>query len=598
MSGYPQPPLNPYGASQQYGAPPAQGYNQQGYGAPPPPGGFGTPGFPQAYDQPPQQGYGTPGYQQPGYGAPTPGGASYGSGGFNPAPQPQQGGYSQSPPLPPLSLPHHGGYAPPPQAYPSSGAYGHHSPPPQHASYGGGGFPPPPQPPQGGYSQPPPPGPRPPPHQGGYAPPPPPPQGGYGPPPPQTYPTTNTYGQPAVPSYQAPYGGGFPPASQQQYHSPQVSHIPRYYQGTMVHPSENALLPQHERTSPSVAVDAYSPANDVETIYKACKGFGTNERKLTEVFTHTPAVRLPVLAHAYKSRHGTDLNTLLKKELGGNYEIFILQVALGPLRGDVAMIEKASAGVGTNEIILTELLIGRSPFEMDMLKASFQQLTNKSLDKYVLDELSFKTRTAMQVALLGDWADQPNAGRTAQLENVGGGVGGGPRVGGYGQAPMGNVQVDQGMVARDMNDLNKAVKTGLGVNIDVQLLSSIVFARSPQHLNALQTAYHHTHRESLTKHVKRGVDGHLRMMLLFALEGAKKDTNGAWRDAKKLHQAMAGLGTKDILLIMRLVRAHWDPVRFAAVKQAYQAKYHTSLSSAVSKETSGDYREGLVTLIG
>ncbi|KAG9038461.1 hypothetical protein FRB95_001318 [Tulasnella sp. JGI-2019a] len=134
------------------------------------------------------------------------------------------------------------------------------------------------------------------------------------------------------------------------------------------------------------------------------------------------------------------------------------------------MIEKASAGVGTNKIILTELLIGRSPFEMDMLKASFQQLTNKSLEKYVLGELWLKTRMAMQVALLGDWADQPNAGRTAQLENVGGGVGVGPRVNAYGQAPTGNVQVDHGMVARDMNDLNKAVKTGLGVNIDVQLL--------------------------------------------------------------------------------------------------------------------------------
>ncbi|KAG9010907.1 hypothetical protein FRB94_009387 [Tulasnella sp. JGI-2019a] len=92
----------------------------------------------------------------------------------------------------------------------------------------------------------------------------------------------------------------------------------------MVHPSENPLLPQHERAPPSVAVDAYSPVSDVETIYKACKGFKTNGKKITKVFTHIQAISLPVLAHAYKSRHGTDLDTLLKKELGGNYEEFIL----------------------------------------------------------------------------------------------------------------------------------------------------------------------------------------------------------------------------------------------------------------------------------
>lgn len=64
------------------------------------------------------------------------------------------------------------------------------------------------------------------------------------------------------------------------------------------------------------------------------------------------------------------------------------------------------------------------------------------------------------------------------------------------------------------------------------------------------------------------------------------------RDAKYIHKAMAGLGTKDRLLILRcvsarrselltdvavylktsIVRAKWNPAHLAQVKQAYQAK--------------------------
>lgn len=44
------------------------------------------------------------------------------------------------------------------------------------------------------------------------------------------------------------------------------------------------------------------------------------------------------------------------------------------------------------------------------------------------------------------------------------------------------------------------------------------------------------------------------------------------RDAKYIHKAMAGFGTKDKLLILRIVRAKWNPAHLAQVKQAYQAK--------------------------
>lgn len=77
----------------------------------------------------------------------------------------------------------------------------------------------------------------------------------------------------------------------------------------------------------SQAVDGYDPQKDVEVIKKACKGFGTDEAKITSVLMPMPAVRLPVLKYAYKAREGKDMEKLLEKELKGNYETLILQVS-------------------------------------------------------------------------------------------------------------------------------------------------------------------------------------------------------------------------------------------------------------------------------
>lgn len=69
------------------------------------------------------------------------------------------------------------------------------------------------------------------------------------------------------------------------------------------------------------------------------------------------------------------------------------------------------------------------------------------------------------------------------------------------------------------------------------------------------------------------------------------------RDAKRIHDSMKGLGTKDLLLIMRTVRAHWNKAHFQQVKMAYKAKYSKELSMDVMGETSGDYREAILTMI-
>ena len=60
---------------------------------------------------------------------------------------------------------------------------------------------------------------------------------------------------------------------------------------------------------------------------------------------------------------------------------------------------------------------------------------------------------------------------------------------------------------------------------------------------------------------------------------------------------MAGMGTKDVQLIYRLVRTYWNPQRMAAVKDAYKRRFGKPLENRVKGETSGTYRELLIAII-
>lgn len=68
--------------------------------------------------------------------------------------------------------------------------------------------------------------------------------------------------------------------------------------------------------------------------------------------------------------------------------------------------------------------------------------------------------------------------------------------------------------------------------------------------------------------------------------------------ASLLEDAMAGMGTKDFLLVSRVVRFHWDRNELANIKGAYQQKYRTSLANRIKGETSGDYERLMVACVG
>ncbi|RPB07838.1 Annexin [Morchella conica CCBAS932] len=438
-------------------------------------------------------------------------------------PPPQQQQQQQPPPggYPPYQQP----YGAPPSPYmPQQQQWGQPPPP------GGYQQPPPPSP---GFQGPPTPG-YPPPHSPGF----PPPSPGYGyPPAPLVHRDSNGYHPPAPPQ-------GFPPPQQASYLNPL---------GVGGGPP-----PPIAHTFPPVA-PRIIPTADIDIIYKACKGFGTDEKALISVFGYREGDVIDAIREQYSTHTKRDLITTIEKETSGNFRTALKAVAYGPSECDVFFANLAIAGFGTNESMLTESIMGRTNAEVNRMKTIYPLRYKESLEAAVRGDLSMKTEKLFMMALSGQ--------RIEDWEPI-------------------NPQV----VANDAAAIHNAC-AGLGT--DELLVCSVLTRASEPYLRALATEYKNRHKTDLVKLIKKEFSGHMQDALVYIVEGA---LNRPTRDAILLEASMKGIGTRDELLISRLVRMHWNKHHFELVKREFKRLYGRDLQQRVKGETSGDYGKLMVAL--
>ncbi|KAK0620399.1 hypothetical protein B0T14DRAFT_231385 [Immersiella caudata] len=473
--------------------------------------------------------------------------------GYPPYGQPPQGGYYQQPPPP--QQPPYG--APPPQGQyyqqPPQQGYGQ-PPPPAGQPYGAppqqyGA--PPPGPPPGQYPQQPPYG-APPPQVGYGAPPP---QPGYGAPPPQGYgaPPPAPYGAPSPqPGYGAPppqpYGQQPPP---QQYGA---------------YPPQ-APAAHYPPTPPSIGYGApqiiqWNADADANALRSAMKGFGTDEKTLIRVLATKDPLQMAALRDAFTRIHRRNLEADIKSETGGKLESGLIQLVRGPLLSDVHLLRDAMSGIGTKEDVLNDVLLGRSNADINAIKSEYQRVFRRRLEDDVRGDLSMKTERHFMIVLGAQRAEDA--------------------------APVVQSEID-----RDVHDLYTATEGKVGT--DEIKVCSILSTRNDNQIRAIAYTYQQKYARNLEEVIRKEFSGHMEDALLYQL---RHGLDKYMHQAQLLEDAMAGMGTKDALLIGRVVRAHWDRTNMANVRGAYEKRYHRGLASRIKGETSGDYERMLLACIG
>ncbi|KAK9385852.1 hypothetical protein V1515DRAFT_606797 [Lipomyces mesembrius] len=368
--------------------------------------------------------------------------------------------------------------------------------------------------------------------------------------------------QPQQPGYQQqPQQGYQQHPGQQQFYPPPSHPPPSFNQAT--HPS-SVPTPQ---SAPPLQQDYhaqaphYNPAPDVQDIIKATKGFGTDEKTLIRVLAKKSPAELEILKPAFENVRGKSLRHVIDKETSGNLRDALLQIVAGPLGADVENAHRALDGAGTNESMLDDVVLGRTNADLNTLKGIYRQRHSRPLEKDIADDLSMKTKTLFEIVL--------NASRMEEW-----------------------IPVDPNKVNNDVQDLYRATQGRVGT--DELLVCSILASRSDAHLRAVADQYYARNNKKLVQVIDSEFSGHMKKALAYIVKCA---VNRPTCYAEMLEDCMAGLGTKDKLLIERVVRYHWDPAMLVHVKQAYKNVYGKDLISRVKGETSGDYERLMVAML-
>ncbi|KOS16840.1 Annexin A7 [Escovopsis weberi] len=391
--------------------------------------------------------------------------------------------------------------------------------------------------PQGGYYQqhPPQQGQWPPPSQNPYGQPPP---GQYGAP--QPHPPQSYGHSPAPPPQGSPYGGG----GGGGYAPPQVPPTP---------PSLGYGPPQ---------MIQWDGAADAQALRSAMKGFGTDENTLIRVLATKDPLQVEVLRTTFDRTFGRKLIDDIKKETSRYFERGLVQLARGPLLADAHNIYEALTGVGTKEVVMNDVLLSRSNADLRAIKGAYQHAFRRSLEDDVKHNLSMKTERHFLMVLAANRAEDA--------------------------APVIPQQVED-----DVLNIYKATEGKVGT--DELLVCSILSARNDNQIRAISHTYRRKFSRELSAVIKSEFSGHMEDALLHQLRHAEDKYMHA---AKLLEDTMAGPGTKDFLLVNRIVQFHWSRNDMANIKGAYQQRYRRTLASRVRGEVSGDYERLMVACIG
>jgi annexin A7/11 len=121
------------------------------------------------------------------------------------------------------------------------------------------------------------------------------------------------------------------------------------------------------------------------------KGFGTNEKVLIATLSNKDPLQMETIRLQYDQRFQRNLVADLEKETSGYFAKGLVEIARGPLVSDCWNLMEAMKGLGTKEVILDDILIGRSNADIIAIKERYQQLFRRTLEADLKADLSAGT---------------------------------------------------------------------------------------------------------------------------------------------------------------------------------------------------------------
>lgn len=251
----------------------------------------------------------------------------------------------------------------------------------------------------------------------------------------------------------------------------------------------------------------------------------------------------------------------IESETSSYFKEGLVEIARGPLATDCHNLFNAMKGMGTKEAILDDILIGRSNADIIAIKQEYQRIFKRTLEGDLKGDLSAATEQMYMMIVSARRAEDSHPVMPQEIEQT-------------------------------VTDLQQGI--GNMVSKNAALVCQILTSKNDAQLRAIAQSYQQRFHKDLAGVLKSAFSGHMEDALLLLLARAQ---NRALAEAARLEESMAGMGTKDVLLVQRIVRCHWDRNFMNAVSTEYKKKYGRDLVKKIEGETRGDYERLMVACV-
>ncbi|XP_051559929.1 annexin A5-like [Myxocyprinus asiaticus] len=301
----------------------------------------------------------------------------------------------------------------------------------------------------------------------------------------------------------------------------------------------------------------FSANDDAEALYKAMKGFGTDEDAILQLLTARSNAQRQQIKAAYKTLHGKDLVDDLKSELGGKFETLIVALMSPPIMYDVTCLRDAIKGAGTDEKVLIEILASRAANEVNEIKSAYKREYDDDLEEDVTGDTGGHFKRMLVILL--------QASREQGIQ--------------------------EGLIQSDAQALFTAGEQKYGT--DEGQFITLLGNRSAAHLRRVFEEYRKLSGYEIEESIQRETSGSLREVLLAVVKCARSVPAYF---AESLYNAMKGAGTDDQTLMRIMVSR--SEVDLLDIRAEFRKMFATSLHKMIQGDTSGDYRKTLLLLCG
>lgn len=312
---------------------------------------------------------------------------------------------------------------------------------------------------------------------------------------------------------------------------------------------------------------------DISVLCRSMRCWGTDEEAIISILGRRTSEQRMQIVSAYKAKYGRELAKDLKGDLSGHFRDCCVLLTKCPYYLMAESLFYALKGVGTNENVIIEILVGCYKEEIKKLKQAYIYVLRdkgiKDPKRTLESDLRCETKgyfAKMVLQMLNSNENDPSEDKIRR---------------GYEEIADEN----------EISDVVKQIRVALEKKKDAPALLFNAFAnKNSWQIAAMEKKCIREMGKSLVKAIPEVVDGEFGTLLIAMVEHA---VNRPRFYSEALYNSMVGAGTHDYLLMRVLIlRAEID---LLDIKETFD-KDHKSLFDWIKGDTSGYYEKLLLTL--